>query len=472
MLLSELLGTIEYEGNADVEITSVESSSLTVEEGSAFVCIKGYETDGHKYAKNAAEKGASVIIAEDDVDVDCPVVKVKDTRRTMAVVCGNFYNNPSKEFKLVGITGTNGKTTTTYLLKNILEEAGERVGLIGTNQIIIGNEVYPAERTTPDSFELQHLFRKMADKKVDIVVMEVSSHALYLDRVYGCDFDVGIFTNLTQDHLDFHKTMENYRDAKSILFDICKKGVINTDDENGLYMSENAKCEVLTYGIDKDADMKAENVLLEQRGVSFDIDDERYSLSIPGKFSVYNALSAIGGAKALGICEEIIIKGLEKARGVRGRAEVVPVSDDFTVLIDYAHTPDGIENILKTAKGFAKGRVVILFGCGGDRDNTKRPIMGKVASSLADFCIVTSDNPRTEEPMAIIKEILPGVTGDHVVIENRRDAIKYAIENAQKDDVIILAGKGHEDYQIIGREKTHFDEVEILMEIKKELGVK
>lgn len=472
MLLKELLDTIEYEGNADVEITSVESSSLTVKEGSAFVCIKGYETDGHKYAKNAAEKGASVIIAEDDVDVSCPVVKVKDTRRTLAVLCGNFYKNPSRDFKLVGITGTNGKTTTTYLLKQILEEAGGKVGLIGTNQIIIGNETFPAARTTPDSFELQQVFRKMADSKVDTVVMEVSSHALYLDRVYGCDFDVGIFTNLTQDHLDFHRTMENYRDAKAILFDICKKGVINTDDENGLFISKNAKCDVLTYGIDKSADIKAENVHLKQKGVSFDIDNKRYRLSIPGKFSVYNALSAIGGAKALGIKEEIIIKGLEKARGVRGRAEVVPVSDDFTVLIDYAHTPDGIENILKTAKGYAKGRVVILFGCGGDRDNTKRPIMGKVASALADFCIVTSDNPRTEEPMAIINEILPGVEGEHIVIENRRDAIKYAIENAQKDDVIILAGKGHEDYQIIGKEKTHFDEIEILMEIKKELGVK
>ena len=470
MLLKELLGTIEYEGNGDIEITSVESSSLTVKDGSAFVCIKGYETDGHKYAKNAEEKGASVIIAEDDVDVSCPVVKVKDTRRTLAVLCSNFHGNPSREFKLVGITGTNGKTTTTYLIKQILEEAGEKVGLIGTNQIVIGEEIYPAARTTPDSFELQAIFRKMADSKVDTVVMEVSSHALYLDRVYGCDFDVGVFTNLTQDHLDFHKTMENYRDAKAILFDICKKGVINTDDEAGIYMAKKAKCPVLTFGIDNDADLKAENVLLEQRGVSFDIKGERYSLSIPGKFSVYNALSAVGAVKALGIEDKIVIKALKKAKGVRGRAEVVPVSEDFTVLVDYAHTPDGIENILKTAKGFAKGRVVILFGCGGDRDNTKRPIMGKMASSLADFCIVTSDNPRTEKPMDIINEILPGVTGEHIVIENRRDAIEYAIKNAKKDDVIILAGKGHEDYQIIGKEKIHFDEVEILMQLKGELG--
>jgi UDP-N-acetylmuramoyl-L-alanyl-D-glutamate--2,6-diaminopimelate ligase len=302
--------------------------------------------------------------------------------------------------------------------------------------------------------------------------MEVSSHALYLDRVYGSDFDVGVFTNLTQDHLDFHKTMENYRDAKAILFDICKKGVINTDDKNGEFIAKSAKCQVMTYGVDESADINAKNVTLEQKGVSFEINNKKYSLGIPGKFSVYNALSAIGALKALGVDDEIIREGLSEAKGVRGRAEVVPVSENFTVLVDYAHTPDGIENILKTAKGFAKGRVVILFGCGGDRDNTKRPVMGEIASSLADFCIVTSDNPRTEDPMSIINEILPGVKGEHVVIENRREAIEYAIKNAQKDDVIILAGKGHEDYQQIGKEKIHFDEVEILMELKEKYNAK
>lgn len=472
MLLKELLCNVEYEGDGEIEITSVESSSLTVKEGSAFVCIKGYETDGHKYAKNAAEKGASVIIAQDDVEASCPVVKVKDTRRCLAIMCNEFYGNPSKEFKLVGITGTNGKTTTTFLIKQILEKAGQKVGLIGTNQIMIGDEIYPASRTTPDSFELQGLFRKMADSRVDTVVMEVSSHALYLDRVYGSDFDVGVFTNLTQDHLDFHKTMENYRDAKAILFDICKKGVINTDDKNGEFIAKSAKCQVMTYGVDESADINAKNVTLEQKGVSFEINNKKYSLGVPGKFSVYNALSAIGALKALGVDDEIIREGLSEAKGVRGRAEVVPVSENFTVLVDYAHTPDGIENILKTAKGFAKGRVVILFGCGGDRDNTKRPIMGEIASSLADFCIVTSDNPRTEDPMSIINEILPGVKGEHVVIENRREAIEYAIKYAQKDDVIILAGKGHEDYQQIGKEKIHFDEVEILMELKEKYNAK
>lgn len=470
MLLKDLFTTMEYEGKADIDIISVECDSRKVKKNSAFVCIKGYETDGHKYAKECAEKGAAVIIASEDVDVCCPVVKVIDTRKALAHLCANFYGNPSREFKLVGVTGTNGKTTTTYLIKTVLEEAGKKVGLIGTNSIMIGKDVYPAARTTPDSFELQGIFRKMADENVDVTVMEVSSHALYLDRVYDCDFDVGVFTNLTQDHLDFHKTMENYMKAKGILFTLCKTGIINADDAASKYYKKIALCPLKTFGIDKNADYKAENVHLTERFVEFTLGEEKYRLNIPGKFSVYNALSAIGALKALGIDDKTIIHGLNDAKGVRGRAQVVHISDDFTVIVDYAHTPDGIENILKTARGFAKGRVVILFGCGGDRDNKKRPIMGKIASSLADFCIVTSDNPRTEEPMSIINQILEGVTGDHIVIENRREAIKYAVENAKKDDVIILAGKGHEDYQIIGKEKIHFDEVEILEELGAQIG--
>lgn len=470
MLLKELLGNIKYEGNADIEIDFVESDSRKVREGCAFVCIKGYETDGHIYAKECEQKGAKVIIAQERVDVSCPVIIVENTRKALAVLCANIYNNPSREFKLVGVTGTNGKTSTTYIIKTILEKAGKKVGLIGTNQNLIGDKVIESSRTTPDCFELQKLFRQMADERADVVVMEVSSHALYLDRVYDCDFDVGVFTNLTQDHLDFHKTMEEYLKAKAVLFNICKKGVINKDDKSCEYIMENAKCDIKTYGIDFPADIKAENVKLMQEGVSFEIDKKEYNLNIPGRFSVSNALASIGALRELGIDEEIIIQGLNEVRGVRGRAEVVDVSKDFTVMIDYAHTPDGIENILKTARGFAKGRVVILFGCGGDRDNTKRPIMGEVASRLADFSIITSDNPRTENPTDIINQILEGVNGEHIVIENRYKAIEYAILNAKKDDVIILAGKGHEDYQVIGKEKIHFDEVEILNEIKKKLG--
>lgn len=472
MKLYELLSGIEYEGNADAEVSNIVCDSRKVTENTVFVCIEGYETDGHNYAKECCDKGASAIVALHEVDVSCPVVIVKDTRKALAVLCSRFHNDPSKEFKLVGITGTNGKTTTTYLIKTILENSGQKVGLIGTNQNMIGDKVLPAERTTPDGFELQKLFREMADEGCDTVVMEVSSHALYLDRVYACDFDIGLFTNITQDHLDFHKTMENYLDAKTILFKMCKKGIVNADDNGYEYILKNATCPVTGYGIDNDALVKAENVNLSAKGVSFDAIGEHFSLAIPGKFSVYNALGAILVCDALGIEKSKIAEGLNKAEGVRGRAQVVDLGYDFTVMIDYAHTPDGIENILSTVKGFAKGRVVILFGCGGDRDNKKRPIMGEIASKLADFCIVTSDNPRTENPTEILNEILTGFDKNcpHVVIENRRDAIKYAVENAKKDDVIVLAGKGHETYQIIGKEKFHFDEEEILHEIKRELG--
>lgn len=471
MILKELLQDIEYEGNADIEINRIQSNSLKVEPGDAFVCIEGYETDGHKYAKDSSQKGAAVIIAMHSVEADCPVVIVKDTRRVLALLCARYWGNPSKRFKLVGVTGTNGKTTTTYLVKTILENAGHKVGLIGTNQNMIGNKVLPASRTTPDSFELQKIFKSMADEKCDTVIMEVSSHALYLDRVYGSDFDIGLFTNITQDHLDFHKTMENYLAAKTLLFKMCKKGIINGDDERAGYVIKNATCPMTTYSIGKSSDVKADNVKMTEKGVSFDALGQHYELKIPGKFSVYNALGAILICDALGVDKNKIAEGLKIAHGVKGRAEVVDLGYDFTVLIDYAHTPDGIENILKTVKGFAKGRVIILFGCGGDRDNKKRPIMGKIASSLADFVIVTSDNPRTEKPSAIIDEIMVGIdkTKPYTVIENRRDAIEYAVKNAKKDDVIVLAGKGHETYQTIGKENFHFDEREILFEIKNEM---
>ncbi len=471
MILKELLQDIEYEGNADIEINRIQSNSLKVEPGDAFVCIEGYETDGHKYAKDSSQKGAAVIIAMHSVEADCPVVIVKDTRRVLALLCARYWGNPSKRFKLVGVTGTNGKTTTTYLVKTILENAGHKVGLIGTNQNMIGNKVLPASRTTPDSFELQKIFKSMADETRDTVIMEVSSHALYLDRVYGSDFDIGLFTNITQDHLDFHKTMENYLAAKTLLFKMCKKGIINGDDERAGYVIKNATCPMTTYSIDKSSDVKADNVKMTEKGVSFDALGQHYELKIPGKFSVYNALGAILICDALGVERNKIAEGLKIAHGVKGRAEVVDLGYDFTVLIDYAHTPDGIENILKTVKGFAKGRVIILFGCGGDRDNKKRPIMGKIASSLADFVIVTSDNPRTEKPSAIIDEIMVGIdkTKPYTVIENRRDAIEYAVKNAKKDDVIVLAGKGHETYQTIGKENFHFDEREILFEIKNEM---
>ncbi|MBO5453951.1 MAG: UDP-N-acetylmuramoyl-L-alanyl-D-glutamate--2,6-diaminopimelate ligase [Clostridia bacterium] len=473
MKLVDLLDGIEYSGCADMEVKGIACDSRLVEDGYVFVCIKGYETDGHLYAGKAAEKGASVLLVQDDVDVDIPAVKVEDTRRIFALLCSRFYGNPTREFKLIGITGTNGKTTVTYLIKTILENEGQKVGLIGTNQNMIGEKVFKTERTTPDSFELNRLFRLMADEKCDTVIMEVSSHSLYLDRVYGCEFDVGAFTNLTQDHLDFHKTMDNYLDAKSILFTMCKKGVINKDDAASEKLLAKAKCPCITYGTDSLCDVKAGNVKLGAENVEFTIDGSFFSLAIPGKFSVYNALTAISVCRALGLSDDKIAQGLLCAKGVKGRAQVVDLGLDFTVLIDYAHTPDGIENILNTAKGFAKGRVIILFGCGGDRDNKKRPIMGEIASSLADFCIITSDNPRTENPSEIIRQILEGVKGENYkVIENRREAIEYAVNIACKDDVVILAGKGHETYQTIGKENFHFDEEEILFEVKDKMREK
>jgi UDP-N-acetylmuramoyl-L-alanyl-D-glutamate--2,6-diaminopimelate ligase len=469
MKLKDLLKGYSYTGNADVEITGIACDSREVKKGFAFVCIKGYETDGHKYAQNALSNGASVIISQEELSV--PSVIVSDSRKIFAVLCTNFYNNPTKEFTLIGITGTNGKTSTTYFIKQILEEKGYKVGLIGTNQNMIGQKAYETSRTTPDSFELNKIFRQMADEKCQYVVMEVSSHSLYLDRVYGCEFDVGAFINLTQDHLDFHKTMENYLAAKAILFTMCKKGVVNTDDPYSDKIIKTAKCPMTGYGIYSECDIKAEDIVYHSTGVEFSVGNEKYKVAVPGEFSVYNALTAISVCKALGIDYETIVKGLGNIKGVKGRAQVVELGFDFTVLIDYAHTPDGIEKILNTVRKFTKGKLIILFGCGGDRDNTKRPIMGKIASELADFCIITSDNPRTEDPGKIMKEIILGIDKEnYITIENRKEAMEYALRNACKDDIIVLAGKGHETYQTIGKENFDFDEEAILFEIKEKIA--
>lgn len=474
MLASKLLME-EYKLDEDIEITGIVYDSRQTAKGNVFVCIKGYEQDGHKYARMAEEMGAALIVAQDKIDVSVPVCYVKDCRKTIAKMACRFYGNPSERFKLVGVTGTNGKTTVTYLLRSILEAAGKKVGVIGTNANVIGDKILITKSTTPttpNALELQKLFLEMTEEKAEYVVMEVSSHALCLDRVYGCSFDVGIFTNLTQDHLDFHKTMENYMKAKSALFDISETGVINKDDRYGreiLKAHEGAK--LLTYAIDEEADIKAKNINISSRGVSFDVEYDKkvYSmeLCIPGKFSVYNALSAVSSAIALNIDMETICRGIKAARGVMGRVEVVPTDTEYTVIIDYAHTPDGLENIINTVSEYAEGRVITLFGCGGDRDNTKRAIMGEIAGRLSDFTIITSDNPRTEKPENIISEIEEGMKktdGEYEVIVNRREAIKYALEIAKAGDVVILAGKGQETYQIIGKEKFEFDERTVVWE--------
>ena len=469
MYLNDLIKGIEIlekEGEGNPEITGVHYNSATVKKGGLFVAIEGFKTDGHKYIADAVKRGAAAIICSKlTPDTDAVQIRVADCRKAEAKVSAEFFGNPSRRFKLIGVTGTNGKTTVTHLVKHILDHCGYTTGLIGTNYNMIADKVLETGRTTPDSFELQKLFSDMADAGVDYTIMEVSSHALCLSRVYGCEFEVGAFTNLTQDHLDFHVTMDEYAKAKAMLFDISKNAVINADDIYGKKMAEVCPCPCRLYGRD-DADFGARDVVLNQNGVEFSLGGERFTLNIPGDFSVYNALCAIGICHSLGISYGDIRRALATACGVKGRAEVVDTgSTDYTVMIDYAHTPDGIETILNTVRGFAKGRVVIVFGCGGDRDNTKRPIMGSVAGSLADLCIVTSDNPRTENPRAIIDMVVEGVkktAENYVVIEERYDAIKYALENALPGDVIVLAGKGHETYQILNTGTIHFDEREVV----------
>ena len=481
MKLKELLCGIEVtalHADPETEITGVRHDSRLVMAGDLFVAISGFATDGHKYIPMAREKGAAVVLCEHAPE-EGDYVLVADSRLALAQLGANWFGHPAEKMTMIGVTGTNGKTTSTYLLKHILEKTcGARVGLVGTIQNMIGDEVLETERTTPESFELQELFRRMLDAGCTHVIMEVSSHALVLSRVAGVRFQTALFTNLTQDHLDFHKTMEEYCRAKSLLFRMSDHGVVNADDPASKTMLEQALCPVITYAAEKEGALQAQNIILKPDGVEFDASYEGTSvpvrLNIPGFFSVYNALGVCGMALTLGLTLEQIADALADASGVRGRAEVVPTpGKEYTVLVDYSHTPDSLENILKTARGFCKGKVIVVFGCGGDRDPIKRPIMGRVAAKLADLSVVTSDNPRTEDPMKIIAQIEAGVkehTASYVVIENRREAIRYAMDHAGEGDVIILAGKGHETYQEIGHQKFHLDDREEVIIHLKEIG--
>ena len=473
MKLEELLRDVEVtelRAPGELEISDVAYDSRRVTPGAAFVAIRGFESDGHRYIPQAAEKGAACVICEEKPAADVPYVIVKDSRLALAMVSRNFYRDPGSEMVLIGVTGTNGKTTTTYLVKHLLEQKrGATVGLIGTNGNMIGSEFLHTERTTPESCELQKLLREMADAGCTHVVMEVSSHSLVLHRVAGLHFAVGIFTNLTQDHLDFHKTMDEYARAKSLLFSMCDRAVINLDDEWSGFMLEHCPCPAITFSEGERGDLTAHDIALSSAGVAFTAayhgEGERVKLGVPGLFSVYNALGVIGTGLSLGIELAECADSLASARGVKGRVEVVPTDGDYTILIDYAHTPDALENVLKSMRRVAKGRLVALFGCGGDRDRTKRPIMGRIAAENADFVVVTSDNPRTEQPEAIIADIVAGMEGTSTpreVITGRPEAIEWAITNHQPGDVIVLAGKGHEDYQIVGHEKHHMDEREIV----------
>lgn len=472
MKLQDLLkgvAVLESTAAPDIEINEVRYDSRAVRPGDLFVAIRGYATDGHQYIGKALEQGAAAIVCE-EAPAGAPAVVVENARRALAEIAANRFGHPADSMVMLGVTGTNGKTTTTYLVKHMLEDAGRKVGLIGTNQNLIGDEVVETERTTPESYELHALFARMRDAGCTHVIMEVSSHSLVLDRVHGIHFAVGAFTNLTQDHLDFHKTMEEYRRAKALLFTISDKGVINLDDPAAGAMLADAKCPCLTFSCEKDAaDLTAKNLKLHADGVEFVAatkgDLARVKLPIPGHFSAENALTALGIVLQLGMPLADAAKSLATATGVKGRVEVVPTDTDYTVLIDYAHSPDGVENVLRAVRGFARGRVVALFGCGGDRDRTKRPKMGKIAADLADFCIVTSDNPRTEDPKAIIDDILEGMKGTKTpmqVIVDRPEAIHWALAHAKKDDIIVLMGKGHETYQEVNHVKYHMDEREIV----------
>lgn len=464
---------IKQEAVPELELTDVCYDSRHVIPGCAFVCIEGFKVDGHAFAQQAARDGAAVIIAARPLDCVAPVVLVADTRVALAQMGANWFQNPSAEFKLIGVTGTNGKTTTTYLLKAILEYQGAKVGLIGTNQNMIGGTILPTERTTPESFELQRLFAQMRDAGAEYVVMEVSSHALALHRVDASSFDVGIFTNLTQDHLDFHHNMEGYRSAKARLFTTCTVGILNADDPASKAILSTATSHNFTFSAMGDnADFTAKNIRLKAGGVEFDLvsgnDLQRVELPIPGKFSVYNALGAVACARVLGIDMSIIRAALSAVPGVKGRAEVVKTETDYTVLIDYAHTPDGLENILNAVRSFAAGRIITVFGCGGDRDRTKRPVMGKLSTQLSDLTVITSDNPRTEDPDEIVREVAAGAKGNFVTITDRTQAIRYALSQASPGDVVLLAGKGHETYQILKDRTIHYDEREIVHQLLAE----
>ena len=455
----------------DLEITDVVYDSRKVTPGCLFVAVSGFATDGNRYIPMALEKGAALVVTAKPQPDSVPHVQVASDRLALAQIGCNFFGHPGDAMQMVGITGTNGKTSSVLLLKHILEETlGAKVGLIGTMGNMIGDVSVPGDRTTPESFELQSLLAQMRDAGCTHVVMEVSSHAIALDRIAGLHYTVAAFTNLTEDHLDFHKTMEHYCDTKAELFARCEKAVCNVDDPWFDRMTQKAACEMITISAKGDAKLWAENQELFSDGIAFTAingnEKVPVCLPIPGKFTVYNALTALGCAMALGIALDRAAAALHTAQGVKGRVEVVPTpGKDYTVLIDYAHTPDGLENVLTSVKGFCKGRLIAVFGCGGDRDPVKRPIMGRIGVEIADYAIITSDNPRTEDPGKIIQDILKGVDSsknNYEVLENRPKAIQHAMDIAKKNDIIVLAGKGHETYQEICGVKHHLDEREVV----------
>lgn len=483
MKLSELLLNYKYDilyGDVSCDVINIAYDSRKVKENYLFICIEGYKTDGHSYASIAVENGSNVLIVQKEINIEKynnlkAIIKVEDTRECFAYISSIFFGLPSKDFYMVGVTGTKGKTTTTYMIKSIFEKYNEKVGLVGTIRNMIGNEILPTDKTTPESYDLQNLFVEMKSKSINSVVMEVSSHALDLYRVGFINYDIGIFTNLSRDHLDFHHNFENYLNAKIKLFNQSKIGLVNIDNEYGEEVVKRAKCKVYTMGINKDSDIMAYDIVEKRESVEFKVrsiwGNSSFKINVPGRFMVYNALASIATALIRGIEFNYIKEALSNI-SVPGRAELVDIKKDYSIIIDYSHTPDSLENILKTMKDFVKGKLICVFGCGGDRDKTKRPIMGEISAKLADFTIITSDNPRTEDPDSIINEIEIGVknnTKNYVKITDRRLAIKHSMMIAKKDDIVILAGKGHETYQIFKDKTIHFDEREVIFELLTEL---
>ncbi|WP_032122966.1 UDP-N-acetylmuramoyl-L-alanyl-D-glutamate--2,6-diaminopimelate ligase [Clostridium amazonitimonense] len=480
MKLYELLNELSYEiiqGSIDKDIKNLCWDSRRIKEESLFIAVKNKNVDRHVFIKEAIKKGAIALIVEnevEDIPKDITIIKVKNSKKAMAIIANKYYGEPSKNFNLIGVTGTNGKTSVTYFISKIFNGLDRKSGIIGTVENGIGGKKLTVEKlnpTTPDSIELQQSFYEMLKEGVEHVAMEVTSSALEGERVYKCDFNIGVFTNFTQDHLEEHGTMENYKKAKMKLFKMCKKGIINADDSIAEEIKENATCDIVTYGIEKEADFRAFDIRYSTTGVNFSLNYKglikNIVLNVPGKFSVYNALAAISACYLSGLNLDEIILALQGIHGVPGRFEGVQNNEGILAIVDYAHSPDSLENILTSLREISKGNIITIFGCGGDRDKTKRPIMGEIAGNLSHFCIITSDNPRRENPMTIINNIEEGMIKtqcEYKKVENRREAIFMGLRRAKPGDAVIIAGKGHETYQIIGDETIHFDDKEVVRE--------
>ncbi len=457
------------------EVSSVTDNSNKITEGCIFICIEGKRFDGHTKAAEALEKGAAAVVVQKDLGLENQIL-VENTRSAYAHICAAFYGHPERKLKIIGVTGTNGKTTSCFIIKSVLDAMGYKTGLIGTVKNIVGDKEYPAVLTTPDCYDLFGLFSEMVECGCDYCVMEVSSQALDQRRVDGVHFDAAIFTNLTQDHLDYHGSFENYKAAKHMLFENSSLAVINADDEAALGMVENTDCKVITFSVNDDnCDYSAKNIRISSEGVKYELVSNanigRVKFAVPGNFSVYNSMGAAVCLVEMGMDFREVLEALKLCTGVPGRMEVVPTQTDYTVIIDYAHTPDGLENVLNCVREITDGKVISVFGCGGDRDRTKRPIMGEIAARLSDITVITSDNPRSEDPQSIIEDITAGIGKSYakvIVDSDRKGAIRKALEAAQAGDIVVLAGKGQETYQILASGKIHFDEREAVAEILSE----